>query len=384
MSTTNKNTGKMRIRNNNSKFSIPQSNKEALVKGYNKNSFNNRRNVFEKRQPTTNSVRLNNYVVNANDRNNNNSVKQALDEKIKNEFDNKTYDLIVHFKGFNELFLNGVYNGYSRETLENIGLTDVDKKSHIEDIAREYLHVIKTQMDGILSNKNLLLVWDGDGLDDFQWTRVMIATAQKLVEQGANIEFLCIPENETKLNNIREKLSEISDLKDKEIKFILQNEINIDSVGWAVAGMCNMYVTSKINRNDNQPILVLCAGGGQTPLDEYKFMNQDFKPPDWETDQQNILLYKQVINLADDDMRQKFKWMASSKVRSRKNKNNGVELSKMTRTNGIEMINSIQSGVKLTGRDGARKKRTKTLKKKKSLKKKSKKNKSKSKSKRKC
>ena len=296
------NNRNLRISNNTAdKFkNVPASNRNALVKGYNKSSFNKRRSVFGKGQPTTNNDMSNTIVVNANVRNNTNPVKQALDNKINKDFEEKKYDLIVHFKGFNELFKEGTYNGYSRETLENIGLTDVDKKSHIEDIAREYLHVIKTQMDGILSNKNLLLVWDGDGLDDFQWTRVMIATAQKLVDQEANIEFLCIPENQVILDDITQNLSEISDLKDKEIKFILQNEINIDSVGWAVAGMCNMYVTSKINRNDNQPILVLCAGGGQTPLDEYKFMNQDFKPPDWETDQQNILLYKQVINLADE------------------------------------------------------------------------------------
>lgn len=360
------------------------SNKRQISVGPNLNArkkalginVNNNKSVFGKRESTTNYVRSNNNV-----RNNTNSVKQALDNKINNDFSGKEYALIVHFKGFNNLFKDGVYNGYSNDTLETMGLTDVDKISHIEDIAREYFSVIKKQLDNDLIDKNLLLVWDGDGLEDFQWTRVIIATAKRLVHHGANIEFLCIPEDDKIKVSIENNLSKISELKNTNINYILQTEINIDSVGWAVAGMCNMYVTSKINRKNNQPILVLCAGGGKTPLDEYNFMKNQFVIPDSEKDETKRNIYNNVIKLADENMPNNFKWMASSKVHSRKSPKGGVELSKMipNNENEIEMINLSQSVVTLTNRGGARKKRTKK-------KKSSKKNKSKSKSKnkRKC
>ena len=325
----------------------------------------------------TNSVKqdLNNNVRPNTNNNNTNSVKQALDNKINNDFDGKTYDLIVHFKGFNELFKEGTYNGYSRETLENINFTEEDKISHIDDIVREYLSVIKKQLNGKLADATLLLVWDGDGLDDFQWTRVMIATAQKLVEQGANIEFLCCydlktPENQWGVEDPTNALiklgyenNHIYEYKDLGVKDY--NEV----------GMVLLYVTSNLINKNNNPILVLCAGGGDTPVNEYKFTR---KVSANLTDKNHPLAMKLINSMIPD----KFKWMASNKVHSRKNKNknNGVEKSQMTKTNEIQLINSIQSGVKLTGRGGARKKRT--IKKKKSLKKKSKKNKSKNK--RKC
>ena len=312
--------------------------------------------------------------------NNNNPVKRALDDKINTEFENKEYDLIVHFKGFNNLFKKGVYNGKGKEHNSRV-YEDSEKDTDIDDIAKQYIRVIKIQLDQNVGNKNLLLVWDGDDLGETQWTRVMIATAKKLKEQGANLEFLCIPENEDKLDNIQTELSKKYELPETKINYILQTEINIQSVGWAVAGMCNMYVTSKINRTNNQPILVLCAGGGATPLDEYKFMNRKFEIPSWENKETNKSIYNNVIKLADDNMPDNFKWMASSKVHSRKNekKDNGVELSQMIPENGIKIIEEISTNYPiLTRRGGARKKRTK--KKKKSLKKKS----NKGKSKRKC
>jgi len=377
------NNRNLRISNNiNSNFSIPQSNKEALVKGYKKNPFNKRRSVFGKGQPTTNNDMSNTIVVNANVRNNTNPVKQALDEKIKNEFDNKTYDLIVHFKGFNELFKEGTYNGYSRETLENIYFTEEDKISHIDDIVREYLSVIKKQLNGKLTYANLLLVWDGDGLEKTQWTQVMIATAQKLVDQEANIEFLCCYNLKTDKNpwGVENPTNTLNHIGFKNNHIFEYKELGVN--GYEEVGMVLLYITSNLLKKNNNPILVLCAGGGKTPLDEYKFTKND------STIVNDTSKYNLANKLVESMNPEKFKWMASSLIKSRKNKNenDGIELSKMTPDNEIEIIKNVNvlQPVRLTVRGGARKKRTKTLKKKKSLKKKSKKNKSKSKSKRKC
>ena len=314
--------------------------------------------------------------------NNNNQVKQALDNKINNDFDGKTYDLIVHFKGFNELFKEGTYNGYSRETLENINFTEEDKISHIDDIVREYLSVIKKQLNGKLTYANLLLVWDGDGLEKTQWTQVMIATAQKLVDQEANIEFLCCYNLKTDKNpwGVENPTNTLNHIGFKNNHIFEYKELGVN--GYEEVGMVLLYITSNLLKKNNNPILVLCAGGGKTPLDEYKFTKND------STIVNDTSKYNLANKLVESMNPEKFKWMASSLIKSRKNKNenDGIELSKMTPDNEIEIIKNVNvlQPVRLTVRGGARKKRTKTLKKKKSLKKKSKKNKSKSKSKRKC
>ena len=398
------NNRNLRISNNTAdKFkNVPASNRNALVKGYNKSSFNNRRSVFGKGQPTTNNDMSNTIVVNANVRNNTNPVKQALDEKIKNEFDNKTYDLIVHFKGFNNLFDYGVYNGEEEDNK-----THEIMKNHIQKIADEYMVVIKeklnteyiknnTQLDDkILNNKTLLLVWDGDGLEKTQWTQVMIATANKLKEQEAKIEFLCCyqtksgnygqPENFTDSLNI---LGEVHQFTYEEIGVKDYNEV----------GMVLLYVTSNLinknknknknknnNNNNNNKILVLCAGGGQIPVNEYKFTR---KVSDNLTDINHPL----ALQLIDEMEQSKFEWKASEFINSRRNINakdgNGVEISMLKKQLNTQVRRAHALG-------GARKKRTKkskSLKKKKASKKSSKKSKSlkkkskknKSKSKRKC
>ncbi len=272
--------------------------------------------------------------------NNNNSVKQALDEKITELFNDKTYDLIVHFKGFDNLFENGVYNG--KEKVLNYQIyNDSQKDKHIENIAKEYISQIKKFFSiSRLFNKKFLLVWDGDDLGKYQWTRVMIATAEKLKNKGSEIEFLCIPENKDKSIIIQNKLLEIPELKETEIKFILQNEINIQRVGREVAGMCNMYVTSNINRTPVFPILVFCAGGGDILLNEYKFMKKQFVIPDWENDETKRNIYKNVIDLAYEDMSELFIWKASSLIYSRLKQGNILEESKMNLSNGIYIIDS--------------------------------------------
>jgi hypothetical protein len=298
-----------------------------------------------------------------------NLLKKALDEKIKNEFENKTYDLIVHFKGFNNLFDYGVYNG---ELTENE--THELMKQHIEKIANEYKDEInQNNLDNKIEGKTLLLVWDGDGLEATQWTRVMTETAKKLVYLGAILEFLCCyqkkdgiyghkPDFTNSLNN----LGKVHQYTYEDLGVKDYNEV----------GMVLLYVTSKVLKvKDNKQRLVLCAGGGDTPVNEYKFTQNDSTIVD---DTKKYPLALQLINEMNPD---NFKWMASKFIKSRKTINakdeSGVEESKMTEANGIEMINSNQYAVTL---GGARKKRT--IKKKKSLKKKSKKNKSKSK--RKC
>ena len=378
------NNRNLRISNNTAdKFkNVPASNRNALVKGYNKSSFNKRRSVFGKGQPTTNNDMSNTIVVNANVRNNTNPVKQALDEKIEKLFGNKEYDLIVHFKGFNELFKEGTYNGYSRETLKNTNFTEENKISHIDDIAKEFEFEISRRLNNTVKDKTLLLVWDGDGLDDFQWTRVMIATAQKLVDQEANIEFLCCYNLKTDKNpwGVENPTNTLNHIGFKNNHIFEYKELGVN--GYEEVGMVLLYITSNLLKKNNNPILVLCAGGGKTPLDEYKFTKND------STIVNDTSKYNLANKLVESMNPEKFKWMASSLIKSRKNKNenDGIELSKMTPDNEIEIIKNVNvlQPVRLTVRGGARKKRTKTLKKKKSLKKKSKKNKSKSKSKRKC
>lgn len=304
--------------------------------------------------------------------NKNNSNKRVLDEKITELFDEKTYDLIVHFKGFNNLFDYGVYNGK-----ESINETHKRMQNHIQEIANEYMQEIKNNLNNQeLNGKKLLLVWDGDDLEETQWTQVMIATAEKLKEQEAILEFLCCynlktDENPWGVENPTATLIQKGFEKNHIFKY---GDLKVNN--YNEVGMVLLYVTSNLINKNNKPILVLCAGGGQTPLDEYKFTKKNSTIVE---DTNKYPLANKLINYMKPE---KFKWMASKFIKSRKNKSkeDGVELSKMIPKNEIEMIKygdvTPHQRVRLTSRGGARKKRTKTLKKKKkSSKKQSKKNK---------
>jgi hypothetical protein len=310
-----------------------------------------------------NSIKSKNIVVKNNNNNNNNPVKQALDNKINKDFDGKKYDLIVHFKGFNQLFDYGVYNG---EETDN--KTHEIMKNHIQKIAVEYMQEIKNNLDNKIEGKTLLLVWDGDDLKETQWTQVMKATAKRLVEHGAKIEFLCCYDPKTPENQwgVVDPTDTLIGLKYENNHIYKYADLGVNDFN--EVGMVLLYVTSNLIKKNNKPILVLCAGGGDTPVNEYEFTRKDI---DKLTDINHPLAMKLFNSMNQDN----FKWMASSLIKSRKNKN---------KTNGVE-----QSGIKALldkhQQGGARKKRTikkKSSKKKKSLKKKSKKNKSKSK--RKC
>ncbi len=318
-----------------------------------------------------------------------------LKNKIKKEFQNKTYDLIVHFKGFDNLFADGVYNSYgildSETELNPAIYTEDDKKKHIDEIAEEYIIEIKGQLDKLeydkLDNKTLLLVWDGDGLEETQWTQVMIATANKLKEQEAMIEFLCcyqkkdgIYGHEPDFTDSLKNLGVVHQFTYEELGVNDFNEV----------GMVLLYITSNLISRTTRivsryiPILVLCAGGGETPVNEYNFTqrNTDFTINRSKLNSKNTHpLASKLINYMEG---QYFKWFGSMYVRTRFTKKNEklyLEKSLIKELLLLQIIVANRNSKKLRrSAGGARKKRT--IKKKKSLKKKSKKNKSKRK--RKC
>ncbi len=310
-----------------------------------------------------------------------------LNSTINEKFQNKIYDLIVHFKGFNELFKEGVYNGRNpaknvnsnaiSNVNSNVNYSEDDKTKHIQEIADEYINEIKKNLNNQdLNGTKLLLVWDGDGLDDLQWTRVMTATANRLKEQETKIDFLCCYQTKSGMyghdQNFTNDLNELGNVH----KFTYE-ELGVS--GHEEVGMVLLYVTSNLinrvknlnlynnNKTNYNPILVLCAGGGETPVNEYKFTRNI---TDFTIDGKIVTPAEKhplAMKLVDHMIPVTFNWFTSHTVHSRKNKkkDGGVETSAIKNTLDARIRRTYALG-------GARKKRTKkkkSSKKSKSLKK---------------
>jgi hypothetical protein len=316
-----------------------------------------------------------------------------LNSTINEKFQNKIYDLIVHFKGFDRLFADGVYNGrnpaknVNSNVNSNVNYSEDDKTKHIQEIADEYIKEIKNNLNNPnLNGKKLLLVWDGDGLEEFQWTQVMIATANKLKNTGSDIEFLCCYKTKYGKYGHEPDFTNGLNLLGIVHKFTYE-ELGVS--GYEEVGMVLLYVTSNLinrvknlnldnnNKTNYNPILVLCAGGGETPLNEYMFtQNMTYFTIDGEivTPAEKHPL---AMKLVDHMIPVTFNWFTSHTVHSRKNKKKygGVETSAIKTKLDSRVRRNFAIG-------GARKKRTKkkkASKKSKSLKKSLKKKSNKSK-----
>ena len=237
------------------------------------------------------------------------------------------YDLIVHFKGFNDLFK-------FRTNIEG----EKSIETTIHKVSSEFKKKIIDKLGigvgiGVGNvNKKLLMVWDGDDLGKFQWTQIMLATLDKLSDLDTlEIQLLCcydsddsegkygnkIPPHKRddvhidKLKNNKlldntiaftyENINSLLDNKKLDLKTSLTKSEKdkfkqITIKDYSVVGMALLYITSKILSRNKEPILILCSGGGQIPVDEYEF-TQGLK--------QNVIGIKTKIEPKD------FEWIMS-------------------------------------------------------------------------
>lgn len=237
------------------------------------------------------------------------------------------YDVIAHFKGFDNLLLE-------RSEL---------KKKYGKDVAMTFssqilssLKINSHDLAGAksISEKKILIVWDGDKMHENQWTFFMVETVKLLSDY--NIDLLTCTElggwgSESRnayLNNITGDHG-FKSLNESTKKFDLYmytygdksdnplsklSYFDTDPKDYTVVGMYLLYLTSKLVKPGGKTI-VLCIGGGQTPLDEYyytignkdKISNtvQNYIPsnfpvpkPDWYVYDNPDLLQRRVYELS--------------------------------------------------------------------------------------
>jgi hypothetical protein len=264
------------------------------------------------------------------------------------------YDLIVHFKGFNNIFANrgdlfekeavisNVCNEFVAEILSKFDTASNTNTSNTSNTNTSNTNTSNTSNTNTSNTntsntpKKILIVWDGDDFGENQWTLLMLDTVKKLTgeidytpfeEDRINLKGKYVVDMLTCYNNddmkkapgYRDEFGKMPSNVGKYYAYTygktdsdsyigkVYEDVNVDN--YNEVGMMMLYLTSnKIKQPDNNNrILVLCAGGGQTPVNELHFTNNEV--PQIEEGKDDV--YKSTRSIIHSMGRDTFYWYYS-------------------------------------------------------------------------